>query len=279
MSSFKARGTATIGRCSADIGVPLALIALTVRLYVVSGYSQTSTVEGEFIPMKAVIGSVVCAAALYIAGPLPAQAAAPQKTTAAKPSEKSIDARITQRMKADPTLKKYNIHVSVDGGVAKLTGTVATEADRSKAGTLAKVDGITSVDNQLVVDLSAGTTGTAGTIKEKTKEGAEKTGEGAKKVGEKTVEGAKKVGGATKDGLSKTGEVITDTWITTKIKADMVNEDLLKDSDIEVHTNNHIVTMSGTVMSPAGRARAVAIAKGTDGVKRVIDKITIGPKK
>lgn len=239
--------------------------------------------------MRAVIGSVVCAAALCIAGPLPARAADPQ-TTAAKPSEKQIDARITQRMKADPTLKKYNIHVSVDGGVAKLTGTVATEADRTKAGTLAKVDGITSVDNQLVVDLSAGTTGTAGTIKEKTKAGAEKTGEGAKKVGEKTVEGAKKVGektatgakkvgGATKDGLSKTGEVITDTWITTRIKADMVNEDVLKDSDIEVHTNNHIVTLSGTVMSPAGRTRAVAIAKGTDGVKNVINKITIGPKK
>ena len=79
--------------------------------------------------------------------------------------------------------------------------------------------------------------------------------------------------------MSKTGEVINDTWITTKIKADMVNEDVLKDSDVEVHTNNHVVTLSGTAMSPAGRARAVAIAKGTDGVKRVIDKITIGPKK
>lgn len=229
--------------------------------------------------MRAVIGSVVCAAAFCIAGPMPAQAAVPQKTTAAKPSEKTIDARITQRLKADPALKKYNIHVSVDEGVAKLTGTVATEADRTKAGQLAKVNGVTRVDNQLVVDLSAGSTGTAGTIKEKTKEGAEKTAEGAKKVGEKTVAGAKKVGSATKDGLSKTGEVITDTWITTKIKADMVNEDLLKDSDIEVHTNNHIVTLSGTVLTQAGRARAAAIAKGTDGVKRVIDKITIGPKK
>src|SRR2546427_9804776 len=87
------------------------------------------------------------------------------------------------------------------------------------------------------------------------------------------------VGEKTKEGLSKTGEVITDTWITTKIKADMVNEDLLKDSDVEVHTNNHIVTLSGTVMSPAGRARAVAIAKGTDGVQRVVDQIKIGPKK
>ena len=57
----------------------------------------------------------------------------------------------------------------------------------------------------------------------------------------------------------------------------MVNEDLLEDSDVEVHTNNHIVTLSGTVLTPA--ARAVAIAKGTDGVKRVIDRITIGPKK
>ena len=77
----------------------------------------------------------------------------------------------------------------------------------------------------------------------------------------------------------KVKENVKDSVITTKIKADMINEDLLKDSDVEVHTNNHVVTLSGTVLSPAGRARAVAIARGTDGVQRVVDKITIGPKK
>jgi hyperosmotically inducible periplasmic protein len=249
--------------------------------------------------MKNFLGPVVCVAALVAFGPAPAYAA--QATTTAKPVNKSIDSRIDQRLKADPTLKKYNIHVSVDSGVATLTGTVPTEADRAKAADIAKVDGITRVDNQIVVDVNAGTAGTAGTLKNDTKEGAEKTKEGAakvydktkegtkgaygktksgaEKVGEKTKEGGEKAIDATKKGASKTGEVVADSWITTRIKGDMVNEDTLHDSDVHVETNNHIVTLSGTVMSQAGRARAVEIAKGTKGVDRVIDKITIGPKK
>jgi osmotically-inducible protein OsmY len=249
--------------------------------------------------MRNIFGSVVCAAALVAFSPVSTSAG--QATSTAKPGDKTVDARIEQRLKADPTLKKHNIRVSVDGSVATLTGTVPTEADRAKAADLAKVNGITRVDNQIVVDLNAGTTGTTGTVKEKAKEGAEKTKEGTEKVydktkegsksaygktksgaskaGEKTKEGGEKVVDATKKGASATGEAITDGWITTRIKADFVNENALKDSDIHVDTDKHVVTLSGTVMSEAGRARAVEIAKGTKGVDRVVDRITIGPKK
>lgn len=253
--------------------------------------------------MKNFLVPIACAAALVALGPVATVAA--QAPTTAKPANKNIDARIEQRLKADPTLKKYNIHVSVDNGVATLSGTVPTEADRAKAADIAKVDGVTRVDNQIVVDLNAGTAGTAGTLTkdtkegatkvgEKTKEGAEKVGEktkegskaaygktksGAEKVGEKTKEGGEKAVDATKKAASKTGEEITDTWITTTIKADMVNEDSLKGSDVHVTTDKHVVTLSGTVVSEAGRARAVEIAKTTKGVDRVIDKITIGAKK
>src|SRR3954447_22904526 len=99
--------------------------------------------------MKAFIGTVVCAAA-FVVGVTPGSAA-PQSTAAAgKPS--AVDARISQRLKADPTLKKYNIKVQVEGTTATLSGTVPTEADRSKAGELAKVNGISRVNNQIVVD-------------------------------------------------------------------------------------------------------------------------------
>jgi osmotically-inducible protein OsmY len=249
--------------------------------------------------MKKLLGHVVCAAAVVAFAPAASFAA--QATTASKPVNKTVDARIEQRLKADPTLKKYNIKVSVDGSVATLTGSVPTEADRAKAADVAKVEGITRVDNQIVVDLNAATTGTTGTVKEKTKEGAEKTKNGAEKVVDKTKEGSKDAYGktksgaekageksknagekavdATKKGAKKTGEAITDTAISTMIKADMVNEDTLHDSDVHVDVKDHVVTLSGTVMSQAGRARAVEIAKGTKGVDRVVDKITIGPKK
>ena len=71
--------------------------------------------------------------------------------------------------------------------------------------------------------------------------------------------------------------VLTDPWITMKIHSQFVPEDALEDSDIDVDTTNGVVTLSGTVATATGRARAVAIAKATDGVKSVNDKLTISP--
>jgi hyperosmotically inducible protein len=74
---------------------------------------------------------------------------------------------------------------------------------------------------------------------------------------------------------SKTGEAIKDSWITLKVHSQFVPEDALKDSDIDVDTANGVVTLNGTVASDAGKARAVAIAKATDGVKSVTDNLRI----
>ena len=160
--------------------------------------------------------------------------------------------------------------MTTDDGVVTLTGVVTTKEESDKAARLANVTGVSRVNNNLVVTKEV--KGTAGKAVDKTVDGAEK-------VGEKTVEGAKKVGEATKDGLSKTGEVITDTWITSRISAKFVDEDLLKDSNINVDSKDHVVTLRGTVMSQAGRARAVAQAKEVEGVRRVVDQLTVGPKK
>ena len=225
--------------------------------------------------MTAAFGSVFVVAVL-VAVPVPARAAAPQ-TAAVKPADSTLDERIEKRLNAS-TLKRYDIDVKVDAGVARLTGTVATAADRRKATQLATIPGIARVENQLIVDLSAKKS-TAGTMKGKAGNAAEKTKEGAERLGEKTKAGAEKVVDKTKEGLSKTGEVITDAWITTRVKSKFIGEDLLKNSDINVDTTNHVVTLRGTVMSAAGRARAVAQAKEVEGVHTVVDQLTIGPKK
>ena len=98
-------------------------------------------------------------------------------------------------------------------------------------------------------------------------------------VADKTKDAAEKTKDAVKDGLSKTGEVMTDAWITTRVHARFVDEDLLKDSDISVDTSKHVVTLKGTVTGRAGRARATSVAKGTEGVHRVVNRLTIGPKR
>jgi hyperosmotically inducible periplasmic protein len=250
--------------------------------------------------MKSFIRGIACTTALLVAGSVTNVGAAPQ-SAAAKPSDSAVDARISQRIKADPFLKAHEITVSVDEGVVTLRGTVQTETERAKAAQLANVDGVTRVENKIAVDAHATTKGTTGAIKEKTKEGAEKTKEGVDKAVDKSKEGADKAvdktkegsktayektkeGGtkavdSTKKGANKVGEEATDGWITTKISSDFVNENLLHDSNINVDTTNHTVTLHGTVLSEAGRARAIAIAKGTNGVKTVVDKLTVGPRK
>jgi hyperosmotically inducible protein len=221
--------------------------------------------------MKAVIWSALAVAVLAV-GPAPVRVAA--QTTAVKPADSTLDDRIENRISKDPTLKNYKVDVSVDNGIATITGAVPTQAARRRATQLATIPGVARVDNQLTVDASAAKSveGTIGTVGAKTKEGAAT-------AGEKTKDGAEKVGEKTKEGLSKTGEAITDGWITTRVKSKFVGEDVLKGSDINVDTHDHVVTLKGTVLSAAARARAIEQAKEVEGVQRVVDQLTIGPKR
>ncbi len=107
----------------------------------------------------------------------------------------------------------------------------------------------------------------------------EKIKDGAEATKDAIVKGATTAADATKDGLSKTGEVMTDAWITTRVHARFLGEDLLKDSEINVDTNKHVVTLKGTVTGRAGRTKAVDIAKRTEGVNRVVNQLTVGPKR
>jgi len=232
--------------------------------------------------MKAAIGSVVVAAAVLVAGQVPMQAAAPQAptTTASKSPDSTLGARIDRKIH-DSSLKKYDIKVSVNDGVATLTGTVATEADRRRAAQLATIDGVSRVDNQLVVDLNAGTAakGTTGKAESNIEKGANKTKKGVDKAIDKTKEGAGTAWEKSKEGASKAGEAITDTYIKTRVHSKFLDEDLLKGSDISVDVNDHVVTLTGTVPTAAGRARAIEEAKKVEGVHQVIDRMTIAPKK
>ena len=107
----------------------------------------------------------------------------------------------------------------------------------------------------------------------------EKVKQDAVKTKDAVVKGATVAADKTKECVSKTGEVITDAWITTRVHEEFVNADALKDSHISVDTDKHVVTLTGTVMSAAGRKKAASIAMHTEGVHRVVNRLTIGPKK
>ena len=70
--------------------------------------------------------------------------------------------------------------------------------------------------------------------------------------------------------VTKAKESTTDTWITTKVKADLLTEKGIPGSDIKVETNKGVVSLSSTVaISDAQKATAVAITKKIKGVTAV----------
>jgi len=70
---------------------------------------------------------------------------------------------------------------------------------------------------------------------------------------------------------------VKDGWLLMKIHAEMVDEATLSGSNINVDVDKGVVTLKGTVRSEAGRQRAVAVAKSSEGVKNVIDQLQVVP--
>ncbi len=187
--------------------------------------------------MRSVFGTFVCAAAMIAAVPHQSTAAPQATTTTASSSDradKAIDSRITRRINADASLKKHHVKVSVENGVATLSGTVRTDAERERAEALATAGGATRVENRLSVEPNARTEGTTGKLERKSKEGADKTKDGAEKAWDKTKEGA-----------NRAGAEVTDGWITTDLKTRFESDDMLRKSDIHVDTDHHVVTLTG----------------------------------
>jgi hyperosmotically inducible protein len=163
-------------------------------------------------------------------------------TESQQPTDDQLKDRIAFRIDTNNAVRKYDIKVKVAGGVATLTGDVATEAQKAEAGKIAQVPGVTRVDNMIVIDK------------------------------DEDLSLAEKV----KNGMNKSGEKISDAWITTKVNWFFVGEDSLKGSKIDVDTKDNVVTLNGFVTNTAGKNRAEALARDTDGVKRVVNNLKVG---
>jgi hyperosmotically inducible protein len=68
----------------------------------------------------------------------------------------------------------------------------------------------------------------------------------------------------------------TDAGITTNVKTKLAADDTVKAYQVDVDTRNGVVTLSGDVETTAAKEQAIQIARGTDGVRDVIDQIRVG---
>ena len=161
----------------------------------------------------------------------------------------------------EDVLSGSNIDVDVKNGMVTLQGTVPSEAARARAIAAAKAnDGVKGVTDQLRI--AAATHSSTGTTD---------------RAGDKAANTAEKAGDKTASAANKTGRAIDDGWIKSKIYAQYMADwnTVLDDSDIDVDVTNNMVVLNGTVKTAAAKAKAVSIAKATDGVKGVKDNLKV----
>jgi hyperosmotically inducible protein len=190
-------------------------------------------------------------------------------TVACAQSDPGITTAVKSKMAADDTVKSYRIDVDTKDRVVTLSGAVDTPQSRARAIEIARgTDGVRDVVDRLTVTPGATpTTGIDDPLQQKAREGVDKAKEGADRAGDKAKEGADKAKDAMPD--------LDDAGITTKVKAKFLGDTDVPGLKIDVDTTNGVVTLTGTVKTAAEKQHAMKIAKATDGVKSVVDRIKV----
>lgn len=188
--------------------------------------------------------------------------------------------KVHSEMVDEDVLSGSDIDVDVKNGVVTLQGTVPSEAARARAIAVARAnDGVKNVVDQLKIAPARGSNmaAKADRAEDKAERAADRAGDKAERAGEKAERAAERTGDKTENVARKTGRAIDDGWIKSKIYAQYMADwnTVLDDSDIDVDVENNVVTLSGTVKSAEAKAKAVATAKATDGVKSVRDMLKV----
>jgi osmotically-inducible protein OsmY len=157
-------------------------------------------------------------------------------------SDQALQDRITFTLNTTQVPRFYDLNVSVVEGVTTLTGKVATLEQRAEVERLARRAGARLLVNDVVVN--------------------------------RDVEHM--LADRRAPGYSQGGDPVSDTWITNRVRGLFMRDELIRGGDITIETLNGVVTVRGRVRSEPGRQRALELAGGIDGVRRVLDALVIG---
>lgn len=72
-----------------------------------------------------------------------------------------------------------------------------------------------------------------------------------------------------------TGEYVSDSWITTKVKTALVDDPLVKATEVNVETFKGVVQLSGFIGSNAAMYQAIRVARSVKGVTSVTNDMRI----
>jgi hyperosmotically inducible protein len=110
----------------------------------------------------------------------------------------------------------------------------------------------------------------------KTGDAVDRAGDAVATAGRKAGDAADKAGDKIGDAASKSADATADAAVTAKVKTKFLADSSISGLKIDVDTKANVVTLTGTVATAAEKRRAVEVAKETDGVKSVVDRLKVG---
>ena len=76
-------------------------------------------------------------------------------------------------------------------------------------------------------------------------------------------------------GANKAEHALANASLTAKITSKMALDDTVPARRIDVDTDGTVITLTGTVQTAAQKKRALQLARETDGVTRVVDRLRV----
>jgi hyperosmotically inducible protein len=146
-------------------------------------------------------------------------------------TDTGITAKVKSAFAGDDRLKGSHIRVKTTNGVVTLSGSAPSSDSRSAADDIAKnVDGVRSVDDQVTTPSSSGDAHRA---------------------------------------VASTERVGSDSWITTKVKSEILADSLSKGFKVSVKTTDGVVRLRGVLPNDDAVAHVKDLAEKVKGVKSV----------
>lgn len=226
--------------------------------------------------MRKTLLAAAIAGSLMFAGTAFAQHAdRSDRTTAAQTesdqpmSDTWITTKVKAALLAESDVSGLDITVETANGTVSLSGDVDSRAQIDRATAVTRdIDGVRSVDaKQLVVNAARDRTGHTGTA-DRTRHDSERPAAGSaagRADHRRNMDRSDRTTAANTD----SDQPMSDAWITTKVKAALLAENVVSGLDITVETANGTVSLSGDVDNRAQIDRATAVARDIEGVRAV----------
>ena len=168
-------------------------------------------------------------------------------------TDSDLKNKIEAQLNTDPQLRDISVSADAEANRAALSGTVETEAMRTRVVELAR-----AAHPGLIIEDKID-------VKPREISRAEYTPEMARAETERAR--------AHKESI---GSGIDDAWIHAKIVATLIGDKETPERKINVDVDHNVVTLRGMVDTMEQKQEAERIAKETDGVKRVNSMLRVG---